>query len=184
MNHSPVMVRALALGRRLAIGSPRSIPAVARNCNIHGLATSCLSERYCDVFPRRRLGSAPPAPTSDWPEHEYLAIANEMLESIFEAVLDAGEKNAFGEEFDAELSQGVLRIALGESGDYVINTQTPNRQIWLSSPTSGPWRFDWEAQRSEWVSTKGSQQLKTLLEQEFDIIARGALAVRIKPPEH
>ena len=27
-------------------------------------------------------------------------------------------------------------------GTYVINKQTPNKQIWLSSPISGPKRYD------------------------------------------
>lgn len=26
---------------------------------------------------------------------------------------------------------------------YVLNKQPPNKQIWLSSPISGPKRFDW-----------------------------------------
>jgi len=26
---------------------------------------------------------------------------------------------------------------------YVLNKQPPNKQIWLSSPVSGPKRFDW-----------------------------------------
>ena len=29
---------------------------------------------------------------------------------------------------------GVLTIKLGPKGTYVINKQTPNRQMWLSSP--------------------------------------------------
>jgi hypothetical protein len=29
---------------------------------------------------------------------------------------------------------GVLTVKLGKHGTYVINKQTPNRQIWLSSP--------------------------------------------------
>ena len=28
-------------------------------------------------------------------------------------------------------------------GTWVINKQPPNRQVWLSSPISGPRRFDW-----------------------------------------
>jgi frataxin-like iron-binding protein CyaY len=32
------------------------------------------------------------------------------------------------------LQQGVLTVRLGKHGTYVINKQTPNRQIWLSSP--------------------------------------------------
>ena len=30
--------------------------------------------------------------------------------------------------------QGVLTVKLGQKGTYVINKQTPNRQIWMSSP--------------------------------------------------
>ena len=41
------------------------------------------------------------------------------------------------------LQQGVLTVRLGDFGTYVINKQTPNRQIWMSSPLSGPVRYDW-----------------------------------------
>ena len=37
----------------------------------------------------------------------------------------------------------MLTVRLGELGTYVINKQTPNRQIWMSSPISGPVRYDW-----------------------------------------
>ena len=32
------------------------------------------------------------------------------------------------------MQQGVLTVKLGSHGTYVYNKQTPNRQIWLSSP--------------------------------------------------
>lgn len=36
-----------------------------------------------------------------------------------------------------------MTVALGPKyGTYVINRQTPNKQIWLSSPVSGPKRYD------------------------------------------
>uniref|UniRef100_A0A914RUA2 Frataxin n=1 Tax=Parascaris equorum TaxID=6256 RepID=A0A914RUA2_PAREQ len=36
---------------------------------------------------------------------------------------------------------GVITAKVGrDKGTYVINKQTPNRQIWLSSPISGPKR--------------------------------------------
>lgn len=41
------------------------------------------------------------------------------------------------------MQQGVLTLRLGDLGTYVINKQTPNRQIWMSSPLSGPVRYDW-----------------------------------------
>lgn len=45
------------------------------------------------------------------------------------------------EDSDIEYSMGVLTVKLGpQLGTYVINKQTPNRQIWMSSPVSGPVR--------------------------------------------
>ena len=46
-------------------------------------------------------------------------------------------------EADPTLADGVLTVKLGgKFGTYVINKQTPNKQLWLSSPVSGPARFD------------------------------------------
>jgi frataxin len=41
------------------------------------------------------------------------------------------------------LQAGVMTIGFPKIGEYVINKQPPNKQIWLSSPKSGPKRFDW-----------------------------------------
>ncbi|RVX68409.1 hypothetical protein B0A52_07409 [Exophiala mesophila] len=38
---------------------------------------------------------------------------------------------------------GVLTISHTDRGSWVINKQPPNKQIWLSSPESGPKRYDW-----------------------------------------
>lgn len=37
---------------------------------------------------------------------------------------------------------GVLTLTLPPNGTYVLNKQPPNKQIWLSSPISGPKRYD------------------------------------------
>lgn len=42
-----------------------------------------------------------------------------------------------------------MTISHPSKGDYVLNKQPPNKQIWLSSPVSGPKRYDWVASRSE-----------------------------------
>ncbi|EGT54939.1 hypothetical protein CAEBREN_28735, partial [Caenorhabditis brenneri] len=40
---------------------------------------------------------------------------------------------------------GVLTVNVSKTvGTYVINKQSPNKQIWLSSPMSGPKRYDLE----------------------------------------
>ena len=63
----------------------------------------------------------------------------------------------------------------------MINKQPPNRQIWLSSPVSGPKRFDWvadeqggEVGRGRWVSLKGGSEvgLGELLRSELGVGVR------------
>ena len=47
------------------------------------------------------------------------------------------------DDVDINYSQGVMAIKLGPPhGTWVINKQTPNRQIWWSSPISGPMRYE------------------------------------------
>lgn len=65
-------------------------------------------------------------------------------------------------------------------GTYVINKQPPNKQIWLSSPTSGPKRFDWvvrgEGQNDkqgtavgEWVYVRDGSTLANIFRDELGV---------------
>jgi len=65
---------------------------------------------------------------------------------------------------------GVLTVNLGgQHGTYVINRQTPNKQIWLSSPTSGPKRYDFvgTVAAGRWIYKHSGQSLHELLQQEI-----------------
>lgn len=67
-------------------------------------------------------------------EPDYHKVADETLESIFDLLhpLDDGD-----DEVEIDLSQGVLSIDLGPSRNnmtWVINKQSPNKQLWWSSP--------------------------------------------------
>jgi frataxin-like iron-binding protein CyaY len=56
-----------------------------------------------------------------------------------EALIDDNPKLL---EADVTLASGVLTLLLPHPfGTYVINKQSPNQQIWLSSPQSGPIRY-------------------------------------------
>merc|ERR1719391_1500895 len=68
--------------------------------------------------------------------------------------------------FDIVLSQGVLTIKCGSHGTFVINKQGPNKQIWLSSPFSGPKRYDWDEEESQWAYR--GQTLTALLTEDFE----------------
>lgn len=68
-------------------------------------------------------------------EIEYEALTRETLESLAEKFDEIIEELSDVPEADLALSDGVLTVHLGRRhGTYVINKQTPNRQIWLSSP--------------------------------------------------
>lgn len=63
------------------------------------------------------------------------------------------------------MQEGVLTIALGNHGTYVLNKQAPNKQIWSSSPVSGPARYDWDG--GQWVYKREGHELMQKLSQEL-----------------
>lgn len=82
---------------------------------------------------------------------------SEKLESVLEDRFDKGA--------DVSLNSGVLTVVVDTNNTYVINKQTPNRQIWLSSPLSGPKRFDLVS--GCWIDKHSRTELKKLLSKEL-----------------
>ena len=81
---------------------------------------------------------------------------------------------------------GVLTISWPDKGTYVINKQPPNKQIWLSSPLSGPKRYDWcllgEGQNQkegtamgDWIYNRDGSSLNQVFLEELgvDIVVPG-----------
>ncbi|KAI9334259.1 Frataxin-like protein, mitochondrial precursor [Obelidium mucronatum] len=99
--------------------------------------------------------------------HEVADIRMHSLLDDFDAI---GEK-CDHPNFDVVYSNGVLTFNTGVSGTYVINKQPPNKQIWLSSPISGPKRFDHI--KDEWIDSKRTDKLEELLEGELKTIFKG-----------
>ncbi|KIX09091.1 iron donor protein CyaY [Rhinocladiella mackenziei CBS 650.93] len=83
-------------------------------------------------------GSGNAAQISDAKYHE---LADEYLNTMLLALEELSETSNDG--IEVEYAAGVLTITHPKSGTYVINKQPPNKQIWLSSPVSGPKRYDW-----------------------------------------
>ncbi|XP_066473747.1 frataxin, mitochondrial [Tiliqua scincoides] len=99
-------------------------------------------------------------------ETAYEKLAEETLESLTDYFEDLAEKTSFPEDYDVTFGSGVLTVKLGGNmGTYVINKQTPNKQIWLSSPTSGPKRYDWTGKN--WVYSHDGVSLHDLLALEL-----------------
>jgi frataxin len=116
-------------------------------------------------------------------EADFHQVAGATLQQIQDAIDEAfdestrssGASDADGRsssasgqpppEYELTLASGVLTLSLPGSGTWVINKQTPNRQIWWSSPLSGPKRF--EHLEGSWCSTKDGLALGPLLSQEL-----------------
>ncbi|XP_077200997.1 frataxin, mitochondrial isoform X1 [Paroedura picta] len=99
-------------------------------------------------------------------ESTYEKLAEETLESLMDFFEDLADKHFIPEDYDVSFGTGVLTVKLGGNiGTYVINKQTPNKQIWLSSPISGPKRYDWTGEY--WVYSHDGVSLHELLTKEL-----------------
>ncbi|MCJ1235635.1 Mitochondrial chaperone Frataxin [Varicellaria rhodocarpa] len=102
---------------------------------------------------------------------EFNRASNEYLERLsakLMALEDADTKIDFEDSGD-----GALTIKHSDRGTYVINKQKASRQIWVSSPVSGPFRFDYIEMRDKthkWVSRKETfVSLDDLLKEELGV---------------
>jgi frataxin len=96
---------------------------------------------------------------------------------------------------------GVLTVRLGSFGTYVINKQTPNQQVWWSSPVrcctlsvgvspgllisgvcgccSGPKRFEYDPKTGAWTNTRDGARLVELLAAELSQLCK----LSVKPED-
>ncbi|KAI9903206.1 hypothetical protein N3K66_002558 [Trichothecium roseum] len=122
-------------------------------------------------------GSPATVKPADITENEYHELADTYLENALLKFEEIQDKNA---AVDVEFSAGVMTIGIPGVGTYVLNKQPPNKQIWLSSPVSGPKRYDWcvfgEGQTDKegtaagrWVYTRDQSTLDALVLEELDV---------------
>ena len=109
-------------------------------------------------------------------ESKFTEKANEYLELLGEK-LERWADDEIEEDVECDYSDGVLTISLGrERGTYVLNKQAPNKQIWWSSPISGPHRFEEDGAR--WADARRGEDdclddLETKLRKELGEIFKG-----------
>ena len=128
----------------------------------------------------------PPQPPSPHTTHptlltptQYHSLSDTYISTLLLALEELQETRA---DIDVEYSAGVLTLVFPPNGTYVLNKQPPNKQIWLSSPVSGPKRYDWVAKvegegegeggvngKGEWVYLRDGSTLGELLEREVGV---------------
>ncbi|XP_055823175.1 frataxin, mitochondrial [Solanum dulcamara] len=100
-------------------------------------------------------------------EDEYHRLANATIHDLLDKLEEYGDSVDI-DGFDVDYGNEVLTLKLGSLGTYVINKQTPNRQIWMSSPVSGPSRFDWDQSSEAWIYRRTKANLQKVLEDELE----------------
>ncbi|KAK2462084.1 hypothetical protein APHAL10511_006547 [Amanita phalloides] len=97
-----------------------------------------------------------------------------LLESLENLLDGVGQAN-----YEVEYHGGVLTLILGDKGTYVINKQPPNKQIWLSSPFSGPKRYDYSEEVGDWIYLRDNQTMGDLLNDELGRVLERNVDLRL-----
>ena len=98
--------------------------------------------------------------------HRFVDVTIEGVQEVYEDEADDDlELN-----MEVECADGVLNVTVGEHGTFVINKQTPNLQLWLSSPVSGPLRYDFVPEAAAWHNTRDEHELLGLLASDFETL--------------
>ncbi|KAJ3552432.1 hypothetical protein NM688_g4156 [Phlebia brevispora] len=123
--------------------------------------------------PRRYYATPPPqyVINNEISLEKYHAYSDETMESLLDSLEDLLDDIA-DPEYEVEYSSGVLTLKLGGNGTYVINKQPPNKQIWLSSPISGPKRYDYITRDKKWVYSREKRSLGEMMNSELSKILK------------
>nr|CDS31205.1 frataxin mitochondrial [Hymenolepis microstoma] len=158
------------LKRSIAIRSLSSIALIRRN------SSRILSIRLARhaTLPTVHVSSS-----SDLTLIDFERQSEHTLQYLNTFIEDISDKFELGADFDVSYSGGVLSIAFGlPYGTYVINKQTPNKQIWLSSPKSGPKRFDYDVATHSWICRNDCTDLFSLLSEEISEILNSPIVIK------
>lgn len=101
---------------------------------------------------------------------EYHSLSDSYIDTLVTILEQLQEERA---DVDCEYSAGVLTLYFPPNGTYVLNKQPPNKQIWLSSPVSGPKRYDYVKNKGgrggDWVYSRDGSRLSELLKRELGV---------------
>ncbi|KAI9839461.1 MAG: hypothetical protein M1819_002086 [Sarea resinae] len=136
-----------------------------------------ISPESADPKPKAPLESEHIAEPANISVDEYHEISDGFMDELVSRLEELQEQR---EEVDVEYSAGVLNVVFPPAGTYVINKQPPNKQIWLSSPLSGPKRYDWVVTgesmhqkegcgQGDWVYLRDGSTMSELLRKELGI---------------
>ncbi|TVY54516.1 Frataxin-like protein, mitochondrial [Lachnellula cervina] len=121
--------------------------------------------------------SSTPAAPANLTAEQYNELSDAYMDALVTKLEELQDES---ENIDVDYSAGVLTLVFPPAGTYVLNKQPPNKQIWLSSPISGPKRYDFvmasEGQDAkegtgsgEWVYLRDGSTLNQVLANEIGV---------------
>ncbi|KAF1962838.1 Frataxin [Byssothecium circinans] len=128
--------------------------------------------------PRQSEDLDQPTVPTDISTSEFHERADAYLDEL---VARLEQKQEETPDLEVEYSAGVLEVKiLSKNLTYVLNKQPPNKQIWLSSPVSGPKRFDWVVSgesmhqkegggSGDWIYLRDGSSLTEIVRQELAV---------------
>ena len=88
-------------------------------------------------------------------DNEFLAMAEQILSHLAYFIEDHDPNG----ELEVDFNHDILTI-VNSSGTFVLNKQSALKEIWLSSPISGPYHF--AHRNNSWYSKSGHNLYKVL----------------------
>ncbi len=93
---------------------------------------------------------------------EFHKLADNEINYLFSIIEDQDK----GMILDADILDEILTITLPNNKQYVINKHGYVQQIWLSSPETGAYHFDYDKNQQRWLNGRGNE-LRDLLNKEL-----------------
>jgi CyaY protein len=84
---------------------------------------------------------------------EYLHLVDACLERVV-SWLDSLEVD----EVDFSAGDGLLTIEFEDGARFVLNRQTPARQMWFAAGARA-WHYDWDPETGRWVDDRDGHDL-------------------------
>ena len=168
--YSPSRLPRLPLPVRTAHRHPPSTAASATS--VTGLP-SVSSGAF--LVPRRHASIHVTDTTADEFSRQFDRLSDTIQAAVDQPDIEDGD-------LDLSYSDGVLSIRSRQHGTYVINQHNVTRQVWLSSPISGPSKYNWHRARTavgrdgrrregQWCNERDvGKDLMGLLEREFSSV--------------
>lgn len=100
-------------------------------------------------------------------KQEFHLLADAELNRLFTAIEEQDEDMVL----EADILDEILTIILPDQQQYVINKQSYAQQIWLSSPVSGAYHFDYDEASGVWIARHGVE-LRALLGNELGCVVK------------